>query len=263
MGPANSPFTPPLVKGGTACAWLGKTFYPCEGIYAEQTAVTRGADAELVVRGGAGGLLPGSEGAQNLLEGEFTLTFGISTGPFGTDTDFFLGGALDVPLLASDPLFGQALLGKVMVGWSRTRATRLAVSPLVAVGVPAALVTSTKFEVTTLQVALDFKCKFDKSLPSFVPYVVLGPSFYVFLGNISGAPLPGDFVGGVAPQPVALQEVNFPAGQGNIEVGVNVGVGIDVYLAKRLILGVEYRYNAVARAEASHSTFGGKIGLRF
>jgi hypothetical protein len=209
------------------------------------------------------GLFPGSAKAQDPLGGEFALTFGASSGPFKTNTNFFLSGALDVLIFASDPLAGQALLGEVMVGWSRTRANRLAVSPLVAVGAPAGLVTTTEFEVTTLQVALDFKYKIDKLLPPLAPYVVLGPAFYVFLGNTSGAPLAGDFVGGIAPQPTQLQNVNFPSGQGNVEVGVNVGVGLDVYLAKRLILGAEYRYNAVSRTDASYSTFGGRIGLRF
>ncbi|MGE3538018.1 MAG: outer membrane beta-barrel protein [Candidatus Tectimicrobiota bacterium] len=206
---------------------------------------------------------PGGAQAQNPLGGEFTLIFGGSDGPFKTKSNFFLGGALDVPIFASDPLAGQALLGEVMVGWSRTRANRVAVSPLAAAGVPAAAVTTTEFEVTTLQVALDFKYKIDKPWAPIAPYVVLGPSFYVFLGNTSGAPLGGDFVGGIAPQPTQLQEVNFPSGQGNVEIGVNVGAGVDIHLAKRLILGAEYRYNALTREDASHGTFGGRIGLRF
>lgn len=202
--------------------------------------------------------------AQSLLGGEFALTFGASSGPFTTDTGFFIAGTLDVPLLASDPVFGQALLGEVLIGWSRTSTNRLTISPLsVDPDIPANVVTNTKFEVTTLQVALDFKYKIDKPFAPIAPYVVLGPSFYVFLGNTSGSPLGGDFIGGVAPQPVELQEINFPAGQGNVEIGFNVGAGIDVHIAKRLILGAEYRYNAVAKEDASHSTFGGKIGLRF
>ncbi len=209
------------------------------------------------------GVWPGSAAAQNPLGGEFALTFGGTSGPFKTKTNFFLGGALDVPIYASDPLAGQALLGEVMVGWGRTRANRLAVSPLTAVGAPAAAVTTTAFEVTTLQVALDFKYKIDKPLAPLAPYFVLGPSFYVFLDNTSGAPLAGDFAGGIAPQPTQLQEVNFPSGQGNVEVGVNIGVGLDVHIAKRLILGAEYRYNALTKEDASHSTFGGRVGVRF
>lgn len=204
----------------------------------------------------------GAQAAQNILGGEFALTFGASSGPFKTKTDFFLSGTLDVPLFASDPLFGQALLGEVMVGWSRTRGDRVSVSPLSLVGAPPAAVTSVGLQVTTLQVALDFKYKIDKPFAPIAPYVVFGPSFYVFLGKTTGAPL-GDFVGGISPQPAELLEVDFPSGQGNVELGANIGAGIDVHLAKRLILGVEYRYNAVARSNASHSTFGGRIGLRF
>lgn len=217
-----------------------------------------------VVLGCVMALWVGKANGQNPLGGEFALTFGGSSGPFKTKTNFFLGGALDVPIFASDPLAGQALLGEVMVGWSRTRANRTAVSPLGATGlVPASAVTTTEWEVTTLQVALDFKYKIDKLWAPIAPYVVLGPSFYVFLGNTSGAPLGGDFVGGIAPQSTQLQAISFPSGQGNVEVGVNMGVGMDVHLAKRLILGAEYRYNALTKSEASHGTFGGRIGLRF
>lgn len=201
--------------------------------------------------------------AQDVLGGEFSLIFGGSSGPFKTKSGFFLGGALDVPIYASDPLTGQSLLGEVMVGWSRTHASLRSVSPLVAVGAPAAAVTSTRFEVTTFQVALDFKYKMDKLWAPLAPYIVLGPSFYVFLDNTSGAALGGDFAGGIAPQATQVQAINFPAGQGSVEVGVNMGVGLDVHIAKRLLIGAEYRYNALTKANASHSTFGGRIGLRF
>ena len=205
----------------------------------------------------------GSAPAQEPLGGEFSLIFGGSSGPFKTKTNFFLGGALDVPIYTADPVAGQSLLGEVMVGWSRTHTQLRSVSPLVAVGAPAAAVTSTRFEVTTFQVALDFKYKLDKLWAPIAPYIVLGPSFYVFLDNTSGAALGGDFAGGIAPQATQIQAVNFPAGQGSVEVGVNMGVGLDVHLTKRLLVGAEYRYNALTKADASHSTFGGRIGLRF
>ncbi len=224
-----------------------------------RTAVMVGS----LVVGGFLGFAPEPAQAQNLLGGEFALTFGASSGPFKTKSNFFIAGALDVPLYTPDPLFGQSLLGEVMVGWSRTRANLRSVSSLTAVGAPASAVTSTSFEVTTLQVALDFKYKMDKILPNVAPYIVLGPAFYVFLDHTSGAPLGGDFAGGIAPQAAELQQVNFPTGQGNVEIGVNLGVGVDVHLGKRLLLGAEYRYNAIAHKDASYSTFGGKIGLRF
>lgn len=206
---------------------------------------------------------PDHAAAQSLLGGEFELLFGATSGPFTTETDFFFGGALDVPLLSSDAIFGS-LLGEVMLGWSRSSRKLRSVSPLALVGVPEAAVTATNFEVTTLQVTLAFKYKFDRLIQPVVPYLVFGPSFYAFFDNTSGTELGGDFIGGVAPQPVEIQqETGFPAGQGNVEVGANLGVGVDFYLAKRFIVGAEYRYNAVAKEHASYHTFGGKIGLRF
>ena len=207
--------------------------------------------------------IPDHAVAQEPLGGEFQFIFGASTGAFKTDTGFFFGGALDVPLFASDPLFGQALLGEIMIGWSRTKASLTSVSPLVVVGAPADAVTATDVELTTVQIAIDFKYKLDKLIQPVVPYVLFGPSLYIFFSNTSGAPLGGDFVGGIAPLPAELQEINFPAGQGNVEVGANLGVGVDLYITKKLFIGAEYRYNAVVGENTNYGTFGGKLGLRF
>ncbi len=204
-----------------------------------------------------------------LLGFEFALTIGASTGPFKTEPGFYIGGALDVPISKSDPLFGQKFMGEIMVGWTRNTDEVIATSPL-GVVLPQIkdLVTSTGFEVTTTQVILGAKYKLDKLgepeslLRRIQPYAVLGVGFNVMLGKTTGAPL-GDLIGGAASQPVVLQERGFPAGQGNVLIGGNFGGGIDFLLTDRILIGAEFRWNATEDSRADFGTFGAKVGFMF
>jgi len=200
---------------------------------------------------------------------EFALTIGASIGPFKTEPGFYIGGALDVPIWKSDPLFGQKLMGEIMVGWTRNTDDVVATSPLgVVLPEIADLVTSTGFEVTTTQVILGAKYKFDKLgepaslMRRFQPYIVAGLGINVMLGKTTGAPL-GDLIGGAASQPVVLQERGFPAGQGNVLIGGNFGGGIDFLLTDRILIGAEFRWNATEDSRADFGTFGGKVGFLF
>lgn len=200
---------------------------------------------------------------------EFALTVGASTGPFKTEPGFYIGGALDVPIWKSDPLFGQKLMGEIMVGWTRNTDDVVATSPI-GVILPQFkdLVTTTGFEVTTTQVILGAKYKFDKLgepesvLRRLQPYVVAGVGFNVMLGKTTGSPL-GDLIGGVASQPKVIQERGFPAGQGNVLIGGNFGGGIDFFLTDRILIGAEFRWNATEDSRADFGTFGGKVGFMF
>lgn len=200
---------------------------------------------------------------------EFAFTIGASTGPFKTDTDFYIGGALDLPIFSrSGPILGYKFMGEIMVGWTRSSADITSVSPLVVVGAPAAAVTSDEFHVTTTQVLVGAKYKLDKLgepgslLRRIQPYVVAGVGFNVMLGKTKGSPL-GDFIGGAAPQPPELQQLGFPAGQGNVLIGGNFGGGIDFLLTNRILIGAEFRWNVVERSHSDFGTFGGKLGFRF
>jgi uncharacterized coiled-coil protein SlyX len=62
--------------------------------------------------------------------GEFSLMPGGQSGPFRTGSDFFIAGALDLPLWRKDPLFGQKLLGEIMIGYGRSTDDGVFVSPL-------------------------------------------------------------------------------------------------------------------------------------
>jgi opacity protein-like surface antigen len=200
---------------------------------------------------------------KDVLGGEFTLISGANSGPFGTDTDFAIGGALGIPLFRPDPLFGQNLLGEVMIGWSKTRGAITAVSPLTAVGAPAAAVTSTRFEITTLEVLLGFKYKVE-ALGRIQPFLTAGVGFNVFLCETKGAALAGgDFICGAAPIPPELRARDVPVGQGNIRPAAALGGGVDFLLTNKIFVGAEVRHNLVSGDNDDFTTFGGRLGIRW
>jgi len=212
------------------------------------------------------GMVPGEGWAAEKKEvpgGEFTLILGANSGPFGTDTDFSIGGSLGIPLMRPDPLFGQNLLGEVMVGYSKTSGAIRAVSPLTAVGAPAAAVTSTELEITTLQVLVGFKYKIE-ALGRIQPFVTAGVGFNVFLCETTGAALSGgDFVCGVAPLPAELRARDVPRGQGSVRPGAALGGGVDFLLTDKIFVGAEVRHNVVSGSNDDFTTYGARVGFRW
>lgn len=88
---------------------------------------------------------------------------------------------------------------------------------------------------------------------------VAGPGFNIFLDNSD----PGDLPGGIAPQPEELRDRGFPSGQGNAELGIHAGGGVDFNLTKKIFAGAEAKYNWVDRNNGSFGTYGGRVGFRF
>ena len=197
------------------------------------------------------------------LGGEFTLILGGNSGPFGTEPDFSIAGSLGIPLLRPDPLFGQALLGEIMIGYSKTEGSIRATSPLTAVGAPAGVVTSTSLEITTLQVLLGFKYRIER-LGRLQPWVSAGVGFNVFLCQTKGATLGGgDFVCGIAPIPPQLRARDVPRGEGTVRPSATFGVGLDYLLTDRFFVGAEVRQSVVAGDNDDFTTYGARIGFRW
>ena len=129
--------------------------------------------------------------------GEFALMPGGQSGPFGTGDDFFIAGAIDVPLLRRDPLLGQKLLGEVLIGYGRSTDEGVFTSPLSlfvpSLGLPpGSRLVSKKLEVKFLQFFVGTKYKLVdygiKQLQKIVqPYVVTGLGFNVPLSRTSRA----------------------------------------------------------------------------
>lgn len=180
---------------------------------------------------------------------EYAFIFGASSGPFGTDPGFYAGASLGVPIFKADPLFGQKLLGEILVGWSETRDRLRIVSPLGLV--------SDELNITVFQVVPGLKYKFD--LGPVQPYAVAGIGFNVVLSKTQ----PGDTVGGIAPLGDPLRSRGVPSGQGDVLIGANLGLGVDFLLTENIFVGADFRSNLIPRKGASFETYGGKVGFRF
>ncbi len=219
--------------------------------------------------------------------GEFALLTGGQSGPFQTGSDFFIGGALDVPIWRQDPLFGQKLLGEVMIGYGRSTDKGVFTSPLTlmvpAMGLPeGARIVSNKVEAKFLQVFLGAKYKLihygmERWQNIVQPYVVTGLGMNVLLGrttqagidvngdnrpdvSLSSVGYPGGLIGGVTPEAPELYQRGFPTGQGNIKIAYSIGGGVDVKLTERIFIGADGRYNFLD-GSGDYGTYTGKVGF--
>ena len=221
--------------------------------------------------------------------GEFSLMPGGQGGPFGTGEDFFIAGALDIPLFQRDPLFGQKLFGEILIGYGRSTDQGVFTSPLTlfapSLGMPAgSAVVSGKLETKFLQVFLGAKYKLvhygmERLQRVVQPYLVTGLGLNVLMGRTTGSGLdldgdgspdvslgslgfPGGLIGGVTPEPGELFRRGFPTGQGNIKLGYSVGGGLDVNLTERMFVGADVRYNLLDGG-GDYGTYTGKVGFRW
>jgi hypothetical protein len=219
--------------------------------------------------------------------GEFALMPGGQGGPFGTSDDFFIAGALDMPIWRKDPLLGQKLLGEVMIGYGRSTDEGVFVTPLTlmapAMGLPeGSRILSNKVELKFLQVFLGAKYKLVdygmEQLQRIVePYVVTGLGVNVLLGRTTKAGIdtdgdgkpdvslgsvgfPGGLIGGVTPEAPELYRRGFPNGQGNIKIAYSIGGGLDVKLTERIFVGADARYNFL-EGGGDYGTYTGKVGF--
>ena len=219
--------------------------------------------------------------------GEFSLMPGAQSGPFRMDDDFFIAGALDIPLFHRDPVFGQKLLGEIMIGYGRSTDTGVFTSP-VSIFLPTlgfsdeARIVSNKVETKFLQVFLGAKYKLiDYGLERFQdivqPYIVTGLGINVILGrtsnqgidtdgdgrsdvSLSALGFPGGAIGGVIPEAAELHGRGLPTGQGNVKLAYSIGGGVDIKLTERIFVGTDIRYNFVD-GPGDYGTYTGKVGF--
>ncbi|MEW6681436.1 MAG: hypothetical protein AB1451_00725 [Nitrospirota bacterium] len=195
----------------------------------------------------------------DLLGAEYGFTLGGTSGPFRTDYALYFNGFLDLPITKSDPLFGQKFMAELMFGHSRSRAT---VPPIVFSGV-----TITDFEITTFQVLLGGKYKFDKLgepgsvARRFQPYLTLGVLFNLFLCRTNER-TDSESACGAGPLPPELGEKGVPVGGGDVRFDYSLGGGVDFLLASQFFVGVALR-QSFSSADARYTMFGGTAGFLF
>lgn len=196
-----------------------------------------------------------SYSADEPIGAEFAMTIGAQTGPFKTGTGFYLAGELGLPLYKN--LGPGKLMGLINIGWAKTD-DDVTFEPTINAVAPGALPTQTSVDLTTVSIILGLKYKVEAH-PIVQPYVMAGPAFDIFLNNSD----PGNQVGGIAPQPDTLKNNGYPSGQGNVELGLAAGGGVDFNVTKKIFVGAEARYNYVDRNNGSFGTYGGRLGFRF
>ena len=118
--------------------------------------------------------------------------------------------------------------------------------------------TQTSVNLTTVTIILGLKYKLLKHR-IVQPFVLAGPGIDIFFNDTE----PGDLPGGIAPQPSELSDRGFPSGQGNVELGLHAGGGVDFNITKTIFVGAEARFNWVDRTNGSFGTYGGRVGFRF
>ncbi|MEE9253246.1 MAG: outer membrane beta-barrel protein [Thermodesulfobacteriota bacterium] len=195
-----------------------------------------------------------AEAEEGLLGVEFVFTVGAQVGPFDTDTGVFVAGEIGIPIAQAGP---GVFMGLLNIGWSQTD-DDLIFEPTINAVAPGALPVQTNVDLTTLTILFGLKYKLNAS-PIVQPYVFVGPGFTLFFNQSD----PGELVGGIAPQPEILRNQGFPSGQGNVEIGVHAGGGVDLNITSQVFIGGEGRFNWVDRDNGAWVTFGGRAGFRF
>jgi len=196
--------------------------------------------------------------AQNeQMGGEFAMTFGAQTGPFDVGTGWWLSGELAVPLFTNE---AGKIMGLINIGISKADDS-INAEPTVNVIEPGLLPTQTKVNLTTVQILLGLKYKLLKH-KIVQPFAMAGPGINIFFNDTEpGAP--GALPGGIAPQPAELSDRGFPSGQGNVELGLFIGGGVDFNITDKIFVGAEAKYNWVDRTNGSFGTYGLRTGVRF
>jgi hypothetical protein len=202
---------------------------------------------------------------------------------------FFIAGVIDVPLLRRDPLFGQKLLGEILIGYGRSTDEGVFTSPLSlfapSLGLPAnSRIVSNKLEVKFMQFFVGTKYKLVnygiEQLQRIVqPYIVTGLGFNVPLSrttkagvdingdgkpdlSLSSLGFPGGVIGGITPESPELLRRGLPNGQGNFKLSYSIGGGLDVKLTERFFVGADIRHNFLDGG-GDYTTFTGKAGFHW
>ncbi len=214
---------------------------------------------------------------------QVSLLLGLSTNPFAADDGFLAGAYIDLPVFS---VAGGKISYEIMVSNQVATTDVRITSPLSAIGDLLALdglgSTLTSQVLSSLNdlpaeedmdvlSVLPFGMKYTVTSLDHVrvrPYIVGSFGVYVTItdqnpGLTVDPRLAGAFIGGIAPEAIELAARGVPEGQGDIRFGGNVGGGVEIRVAGRSSLGVEYRFHKVDGTNGDFSTVTGKLGFHF
>jgi hypothetical protein len=93
----------------------------------------------------------------------------------------------------------------------------------------------------------------------------LSPAVLALVKQIFGgqAPFGGPLVAGQISQSPELEAKGLPGGHGNIDPGWLTGGGVELRLSRNFSFGLDARWNRIAGAPGSLTTYGGRLGFHF
>ncbi len=93
----------------------------------------------------------------------------------------------------------------------------------------------------------------------------LSPAILQAIQQVFGgkSPFGGPLVAGQIGQSPELIARGLPGGNGNIEIGLETGGGVEFRLSPTLSLGFDARYNKISGSNGNFVTYGSRIGLHF
>jgi hypothetical protein len=186
-------------------------------------------------------------------ENEFGLMVGGMSGPYDTNDGAFFAGFVDMAWVPKDP-FGNKISGELLAMFGQTEKRRY-VTPALDVFEPGMHTQ----EIDTMAVIVGPKYTVvNKHLGPIRPYFVTGLGMYVY-----GQETSNRFVMGQIPAAGGLAEHHSPAGNADLQFGVNIGGGVEWRINDYLGIGWDMRRNMVTGKDTDFTTTGGYLSLNF
>jgi opacity protein-like surface antigen len=214
-----------------------------------------------------------------LIGAEVGLSFGASWNPFGVGQGTQAAGFIDLPLARAG---GGKLSYEIAVSLSLARSDAFVITDQVAflanlasgasrddalAGPPAApfpVRRGVRTELRLLTVS-PFGLKYaPRSHGRLRPYVDAGLDFAVTITHqdpvadesleLTGtAPFDDPLIGGQLAQAPELAALGYPTGQGNIDIGLHAGGGVEIRVARRVSVNADYRFTSIGPGDSLHA----------
>ncbi|MEW6360383.1 MAG: hypothetical protein AB1696_28890 [Planctomycetota bacterium] len=201
--------------------------------------------------------------------GEFGLLFGGQSSVYNQGGDFLMGGFYDPVILAKDPYFGNRLSGHIMATFSR-QDRKYDLDPTLgsvaaAIGIPPGSGQNpflhrdnVTVDVETLSLILGAKYRVE-TLGKIKPFMAGGLGMYVFAMDLDN-----DYVMGQVPAVPQLNARGYPAGNADLEWGVNFGGGVEYQITDLIGVGFDGRYNwTTGGKKTDFGTYCGFLSFNF
>ncbi len=215
--------------------------------------------------------------------------------PFKLNPGQFYGGYIDLPLVDRPAWLHGKISYEIVVGLSRSRTALTTTSNVAQVanlavlnavnpagglanvnaaltgtgGAPFPVSSLNQVNLRLLQV-IPFAFKYSTTALDRLrlrPYAVLGFGTYVTIHDevpMGGkGPFSTALVAGQIGQSPELVARGLPGGNGNLDIGLQTGGGLELRLTRTLSLGFDARFNKISGSNGDFGTYGTRVGFHF